>query len=526
MNLQDGLNVISGATSSNYLSRLGNSINQNVFGSQITNTYGKQTSVFIDGVRLWEETTAFQASATDPTTLQLNFIPTPTSTGLEWLQKIASFGGLDLGLIGRSVAENPFMGNAWGGGISLNVGDLATLNYKGSQLSVNRAVNQMEYSPGSGVGNASSIVGIESQLQTFFKVIWGTVLISSLVFAEYSVTVAVDQDLAQNEEWQMANLALELAQILVLYLVVNYEDSFTTKLTNQEFLASNIAEDSVSADQLESAIKDLEQKLSAKIDALTKVVTDNQVSTVAQFKSLIDTTAQLQTQLQTNLVASQQAYAEFLQSNADNLALQVATMQRTVEFQNRIASVLGGASTDAYATALARFQSQAASALALAQSYQARGQAVQEQVEQMVNLSVPPTNLTAGPEAGTTAMTFQDDSSINDPSFVDHSAASSSNSAIQQATIDADSAQKMELLDAFTDITGEQIDTIGLELAAVVNNANKLGDKELQLQAGSWWGATKRLFTTGSSAKLPTSPTAKWVLVNAASGATQGQTPP
>ena len=262
MNLQDGLNVISGATSSNYLSRLGNSINQNVFGSQITNTYGKQTSVFIDGVRLWEETTAFQASATDPTTLQLNFIPTPTSTGLEWLQKIASFGGLDLGLIGRSVAENPFMGNAWGGGISLNVGDLATLNYKGSQLSVNRAVNQMEYSPGSGVGNASSIVGIESQLQTFFKVIWGTVLISSLVFAEYSVTVAVDQDLAQNEEWQMANLALELAQILVLYLVVNYEDSFTTKLTNQEFLASNIAEDSVSADQLESAIKDLEQKLS------------------------------------------------------------------------------------------------------------------------------------------------------------------------------------------------------------------------------------------------------------------------
>ena len=85
MNLGDSLNMMTGLTSSSYSSILGNSLNQNILGTQTTNSFGMKSVVFVDGIRLLEKLiydTRFE------------FTPTSESKKLEKFQTYASLGGL------------------------------------------------------------------------------------------------------------------------------------------------------------------------------------------------------------------------------------------------------------------------------------------------------------------------------------------------------------------------------------------------------------------------------------------------
>ena len=87
MNLGDSLNMMTGLTSSAYNSILGNSLSQNILGSQISNSFGKKSEVFIDGIRLLEKIKV------DKDTNLIDFEPTGKSRALETAQWFASLGG-------------------------------------------------------------------------------------------------------------------------------------------------------------------------------------------------------------------------------------------------------------------------------------------------------------------------------------------------------------------------------------------------------------------------------------------------
>ena len=326
MNLGDNLNAVTGLVSSSYASKLGNTLSQNVFGAQTTNTFGLQTAVFIDGIRLWEAMAEWHT--TDPTVILLNFAPTPVSLGFEKLQQLASLGGLgvDLGLIPRTSSSNPFRGNVWAGVTGMNIGDVASLNYKGDSLSVNRAVNQLSYSSGSGPENATDFLPRQSSLQTFFLVLWGTALLTSLVFVEYSVTIAVDQSVANNEDWQIANLAMEVAQMIVLYLLGNYETSYMTNLATNERMAAELPSNDGTIDSLKKSMDDLEKKLQGEIDALASLVASLQATSSVDLTALTETVTQQGLDIANNAAVQSQVIMTLLQTQLSLITSDIETI--------------------------------------------------------------------------------------------------------------------------------------------------------------------------------------------------------
>jgi hypothetical protein len=314
MDVNAGLNALGAAVSNSYQSFLGNTFSQNNYGSQVSNTFGKMTNVFIDAIRLWEET-ILTLNPNDPTQQILAFIPTPASLRAEFLQKVASLGGMggaDLGFIGRETDAQGL--SQWAGSTSLNIGDVATLNYKGTNVNVFRAVNQLQFCPGSGPENLESFQAYEAQMMSFFYVVWGVGTLASLVFAEYSVTVAVDQDLQNNESWQIANLAMETAQILVLYLMGNFEDSKITSLMAQELQSASLASDDGQINRLEDSINDLQDKLQKQIDAMQVQISNLQLSTLDDLASLAESVSQIGLQAVQNTADQSQLFAIAMQN--------------------------------------------------------------------------------------------------------------------------------------------------------------------------------------------------------------------
>ena len=280
MNLGDSLNMMTGLTSSAYNSILGNSLSQNILGSQISNSFGKKSEVFIDGIRLLEKIKV------DKDTNLIDFEPTGKSRALETAQWFASLGGYVVftGLLERKKDEEGR--KVWAGLTKMNVGDVADLNYMGDNLNVYRAVNRLTYNKP--IQAAEDFEHTQKRLLKFYTILWGAALITSLVFAQYSVTVAVDQSLAENKEWQLANMAMQIAQIIALTLIGMYESKFLLDLATEERNLAYLDSNYIFLDSFQTKLDELELRMQAQIDSLASNLTTWQATSTQKIQDLAD----------------------------------------------------------------------------------------------------------------------------------------------------------------------------------------------------------------------------------------------
>lgn len=288
MNLGDSLNMMTGLTSSSYSSILGNSLNQNILGTQTTNSFGMKSDVFVDGIRLLEKLiydTRFE------------FTPTSESKKLEKFQTYASLGGLWM-LTGVMKRQKDDKGRqVWAGLTRMNVGDVAELNYMGDNLKVYRAVNQLTYhdpiATKTEVKKQQAYIEdfklMQDRLLTFYWVLWVAALITNLVFVQYSVTIAVDQSLADNKEWQIANMAMEIAQIIALLWLGWYESTFLVGLATEERASAYIQSNNVFLESYDTKIDDLEQRMVIQLESVRSSLNVFQGTSKTDNTSFIDT---------------------------------------------------------------------------------------------------------------------------------------------------------------------------------------------------------------------------------------------
>jgi|GEM_PF-1514392 len=287
MNLGDSLNMMTGLTSSAYNSILGNSLSQNILGLQTTNSFGMKSEVFIDGIRLLEDIEI------NKETNLIKYKPNWKSKGLEWAQKLASLGGYVVftGLLERKKDEEGRQ--VWAGLTKMNVGDVAELNYMGDNLNVYRAVNRLTYNKP--IQDAEDFEHTQKRLLTFYMILWGAALITSLVFVQYSVTVAVDQSLAENKEWQLANMALQIAQIIALTLIGMYESKFLLELATAERAEAYLESNHNTLQAFQTELNALEERMQTQINDLANKLNIWQATSTKKFDEL---TAAIQEQAQ------------------------------------------------------------------------------------------------------------------------------------------------------------------------------------------------------------------------------------
>jgi hypothetical protein len=310
MNLGESLTMMTGLTSSAYNSILGNSLSQNILGSQISNSFGKKSDVFIDGIRLLEKIVL------NSTTNLIKFESTKGSKRLEMAQKIASLGGYVLftGLLERKNDEEGR--KVWAGLTKMNVGDVAELNYMGDNLNVYRAVNRLTYNkPLKDDEDLADFEITQKKLLKFYAVLWGAALITSLVFVQYSVTVAVDQSLAENKEWQLANMAMQIAQIIALTYVGMYESKFLLDLATEERNLAYLDSNRATLQEFQIELNMLEERLQGQIDSLANQLNSWQATSKGDIEAL---TKEVQQQAKT-IAENKKALQEQLQNEINEL---------------------------------------------------------------------------------------------------------------------------------------------------------------------------------------------------------------
>ncbi len=495
VNLSEGIGFLNGAVSNAFTSYLGNTLSQNNFGSQVTNTFGTMNTVFMDGIRLWEKTSCID----DPKLGKLlAFETTPASMWMERLQKFAGLGGLgpDLGLITR---EKDSKGQSqWGGSTTLNVGDVATLNYKGDNVNVFRAVNQLTFCPGSTTDNAESFLPYEAQVQTFFKVMWTVGLLSSLAFQQYSVTVAVDQDVADNRNWQIANMAMEIAQYLVLYLANNYESSTLTSIATQEREAAAIASNDAQSLSISSQLGDMEQRLQQQISDLSSQVANLQVISPQSFKELQSEVSGLANKVAQTALEQKQMFA--------------ITTQNQMVLMQALLDGLGYALEDV--GLFAEMEETVEMAKAEAADAQAQLEATNAKAEALESASLPVSNSTVPADNAALTSANLDGASSLDPTAVESSAVVDLVSEVATANATISGAQVVTLAAQSLSMTAKGAKAINTGLVNLTTTVRQHEDALGRLMSEervlvrvpaaeqkTAWKKFKRFFLTGSSTK-------------------------
>jgi hypothetical protein len=239
-----------------------------------------KSEVFIDGIRLLEDIEI------NKETNLIKYKPNWKSKGLEWAQKLASLGGYVVftGLLERKKDEEGRQ--VWAGLTKMNVGDVAELNYMGDNLNVYRAVNRLTYNKP--IQDAEDFEHTQKRLLTFYMILWGAALITSLVFVQYSVTVAVDQSLAENKEWQLANMAMQIAQIIALTLIGMYESKFLLELATAERAEAYLESNHNTLQAFQTEMDNLEQRMGDQINSLSLQLNTWQATSTQQFQDLAD----------------------------------------------------------------------------------------------------------------------------------------------------------------------------------------------------------------------------------------------
>ena len=137
------------AQSAAYQSFNGNATRQNLFGAQITNSFGSSITCQMDMVRLWQGMELENKAFGDK--IYQNYASFPETIYSKILGSLRAIGALNYGyftrdmpLIGAKTEKDKFAVD-WNGYLTVMLGDSAVMNFKGDRMSIARAVNDITY---------------------------------------------------------------------------------------------------------------------------------------------------------------------------------------------------------------------------------------------------------------------------------------------------------------------------------------------------------------------------------------------
>jgi len=267
---------------SQYNSALGNTLQQNLAGSQTENVFGSSVWTFINLVRIFQDATLIDELGNPPVLdLENPLGSVEQYKGIEWsatpqstfYQRLAYLFKVHLPILGEFKVPSPVdFGisdeDGWNGFTRLHVGDVSNLHYKGTIYDVYRVCNHIKYNYGQGFDGkynplffnpASSTISsgatpspeslaiienrdfFQTQLESFANWQWRIGVVVSWAFSEYSTLVSTDQAVSGNKAWEMANMAFELAQFLVLHQLGGYQEDWINNIMNKETSLAAVA---------------------------------------------------------------------------------------------------------------------------------------------------------------------------------------------------------------------------------------------------------------------------------------------
>ncbi len=307
MNPTAGITGLAGnILNSQYNSALGNTLQQNLAGSQTENVFGSSVWTFINLIRIFQNAKLVDEKGNEPITgaenplgsveqyKTIKWVPTEKST---FYQRLAYLFKVHLPFVGEMKVPSPvdfgITGEeGWNGFTRVHVGDVSNLHYKGTIYDTYRACNHIKYNYGQGFDgkynplffdadsvpeNPSSadqkIVEskdfFQAQLESFANTQWRIGVVVSWAFSEYSNLVSTDQAVSGNKAWEIANMAFELAQFLVLHQLGSYQEDWINNIMNKEIeLGTEAKLDETQIFASIANIKSMEEKLTTDFNGL------------------------------------------------------------------------------------------------------------------------------------------------------------------------------------------------------------------------------------------------------------------
>jgi hypothetical protein len=353
---------------SQYNSALGNTLQQNLAGSQTENVFGSSVWTFINLVRIFQQAKLDADDEEEPIVGPENPVGEPSSyKALRWeatkksafYQRLAYLFKFHLPLLGEMKVPSPVDfgisdDEGWKGFTRLHVGDVANLHYKGSVYDTFRACNHVKYNYGQGFDgtfnplffgdddDSLSTAGplnrrqdendvvetkdfFQSQLESFANTQWRIGVVVSWAFSEYSNLVSTDQAVADNKAWQATNMAFELAQFLVLHQLGGFQEDWINSIMNKEMeLGAEAKLDETQIFASIANIKSMEEELTERLNSTIQDLEAKNMLANGALSDLIEKTDSLKEEIQSStkesndrLVADYEARLEALQITID-----------------------------------------------------------------------------------------------------------------------------------------------------------------------------------------------------------------
>lgn len=252
--------------SASYQSFNGNGTRQNLFGAQITNSFGSSITCQMDMVRLWQDMTltkkTFGANEIED---YAEFESKNITSRI--LGAARAFGSLnysyftqDIPLFAITDEAERFAVN-WNGYLTIMLGDTAQMNFKGDNMSITRAVNDINYA--TDIGKKTQWDAVDAEMKGFYYYIYCLSVLMKNVFE-----TIVDQFSASMSE--TATIIVEIIETIFILFIPYYQAKMSKRLLFNERQNANayIGDDSETA-VMQDEFKKNSKTLSDLIDANT-----------------------------------------------------------------------------------------------------------------------------------------------------------------------------------------------------------------------------------------------------------------
>ena len=347
---------------SQYNSALGNTLQQNLAGSQTQNVFGSSVWTFINLIRIFQKANLVNKAGQTPIVDLENPLGTPEQfKAIKWKEtekskfykRLAYLFKFHLPLLGEMKVPSPvdfgiMDGEGWNGFTRVHVGDLANLHYKGTIYDTYRACNHVKYNYGQGFDgsfnplyfDAEDAVGqnispenqaileskdfFQTQLESFANTQWRIGVVVSWAFSEYSNLVSTDQAVTGNTAWEAANMAFELAQFLVLHQLGGFQEEWINGIMNKEIeLGTEAKLDETQIFASIANIKSMEEQLTTEFESLLSGFESKNKLAAGALSELITQTNTLKEEIQKSTTESNAKLVEDYQARITALKMTI-----------------------------------------------------------------------------------------------------------------------------------------------------------------------------------------------------------
>jgi len=327
-----------------YQSFNGNGTRQNLFGAQITNSFGSSITCQMDMVRLWQDMTLAKKTFGQNEIENYAEFESKNLTS-RVLGAIRAFESLNYQYFTQGFSWLAITDEAekyavdWNGYLTIMLGDTAQMNFKGDNMSITRAVNDITYATSK--GKQQQWGDIDADMKSFYYYVYCLSVLMKTVFdtivGQFSASMSAT-----------ATLIVEIIETIFILLIPSYQAKLSKRLLYKEKENANayIGDDSETAvmqDEFKANSKKLQDQISDSATALKELQTAKGVleSDVAAFQSELAqlkadaatykaSLAQSQAEVDA-LKASLQALEDVFKAKTDGLVTELTTLQAAME---------------------------------------------------------------------------------------------------------------------------------------------------------------------------------------------------